>query len=54
MTPEDIMKDNRQILAFNVWAKEKGISLDHVNDWYPWWECWRNGYDFAKIEHLIK
>jgi L-rhamnose isomerase len=29
---------------FIKWAKEHGIGLDFHADWYPWLECWVDGY----------
>ena len=34
--------------AFNRYALENGISLDNKDDWGPWWDCWLNGWQFAK------
>ena len=30
---------------FELYADADGISLDHEDDWMPWWECWCAGID---------
>ena len=30
---------------FGNYAVKNGISLSRVDDWEPWWECWKAGYD---------
>lgn len=30
--------------AFEEWANETGINLDHEDDYGPWWECWKVAY----------
>ncbi len=37
--------------AFCEWATQNGVEPEgHVEDWLPWWECfkdgWHNGYIF--------
>ena len=29
---------------FIEWCKEHGVGLDYYDDWYPWLECWADGY----------
>jgi len=29
--------------AFEKYCKEQMISLEHEDDWYPWWHCFVNG-----------
>lgn len=31
--------------AFIRWAEDNGVSLDHPDDWMPWYECWQDGHD---------
>lgn len=29
---------------FVEWCKEHGVGLEYHDDWYPWLECWSDGY----------
>jgi len=33
---------------FQNWADANGVSLEHEDDWKPWWECWRAAIDAKK------
>lgn len=39
--------DDRLWNIFAVWAEDYGVSDEHENDWGPWWDCWKAGYDCA-------
>lgn len=30
---------------FIDWAEANGVSLDHPDDYMPWFDCWKDGYD---------
>lgn len=30
---------------FEKYCLETGISLEHHDDWFPWWECWNAAMD---------
>jgi hypothetical protein len=36
--------------AFVEWAKENGVQMDYKEDWSPWYECWKNGYDQGRAD----
>ena len=38
-------KDEMTHNQFMDWALEQGINTEQKEDWYPWWECWKAGYD---------
>jgi len=29
---------------FISWAEDNEISLDHIDDWGIWWDCWKTAY----------
>lgn len=33
--------------TFEKWANANSISDTHVEDWWPWWECWKAGFNAA-------
>lgn len=33
--------------AFVEWAGDNGVSLEHQEDWQPWYECWMNGMQYG-------
>ncbi len=35
---------------FFNYCGEQGISLDHIEDWGPWWHCWTHAIDVATKE----
>lgn len=42
--------------TFEQYAIEDGISLEHSDDWLPWWECFLEGWSAGikwkdNIEH---
>lgn len=44
------MKDLPQ--DFIDWCTEKGISLDHPDDWELWWDCWNTALLSADNTYL--
>lgn len=30
---------------FKIYAEANGISLEHIDDWEPWWQCWNAALD---------
>ncbi len=30
--------------SFTEWAEENGVSLDHEDDYGPWWDCWKDAH----------
>lgn len=37
---------------FCQYAEETGISLDYVDDWEQWWDCWNAALDAGDDEYL--
>ena len=45
-------EENGHWIEFCEYAEENGISLEHHEDWYIWWECWNAALDAADQEML--
>lgn len=43
--PDGMNEEEALILwqAFLKFAEESGVSLDHKDDWLPWWQCYSSG-----------
>jgi len=36
---------------FRLYADKEGISLDHPDDYLPWWECWQSAVESFIIDN---
>jgi len=44
------MDDDKGFGDFKDWAEDFGIDLRYEDDWMPWWECWKNGYEKGRSD----
>ena len=47
--PEDAQAHNWP--RFTAFCEAEGISLDHEDDWLPWWSCWCAGYQASELKY---
>jgi hypothetical protein len=41
------------VAKFKAWAVENGVSLDHEDDFKPWFECFMTGWG-AAVDHIYE
>lgn len=52
MTRNRIQLDPQEWNGFTKFAHTQGISLDSEEDWGPWWDCWKSGYDQGEDDYM--
>lgn len=48
--PNETDKENNHWEKFKVWAALNGVSLEDLDDYAAWWDCWSAGV-FAEYEY---
>lgn len=39
---------------FRDWCEDNCVSLEHQDDWGPWWDCWKAAIDAKKAQDAIE
>lgn len=46
--PNKVSGDDYHWDAFMDWASDRGVSMEHKDDWGEWWDCWVQAIHYSK------
>ena len=46
--PDDVSNEEYHWDAFMDWATDRGVNLEHKDDWGEWWDCWVEAIRYTK------